>query len=353
VRMTAGRPPAQAAVTITLERNVRRACDSVPGHEVPQRLARADKHMPSTASGLRSQGKGPSDILSTYPLREKLPHFVALTRLDRPIGILLLLWPMLWALWFAAEGIPKLDVLIVFVLGTVLTRSAGCAINDYADRHIDGQVARTHQRPLVSGALQGREALVLAALLMLAAFVLVLTMNRLTIALSVVALALAAVYPFSKRVTYFPQLVLGAAFGFAVPMAFAAETDSLPPLAWMLYATALLWALAYDTLYAMADREDDLKIGVKSTAILFGRADIVVVALVQVLVIGLLAFIGQAEGRGLPYALGLVAAATLAARQLWMVRQREPARCLAAFLDNNRLGLAVFIGLVVDYAVNP
>jgi len=353
VRMAARCPTAQAAGTIPLEPNDRRACDSVPGPEVQTPRARAAKRTPSRHPACVHQAKGPFDILSTYPLREKLPHFVALTRLDRPIGILLLLWPMLWALWFAAEGIPKLDVLIVFVLGTVLTRSAGCAINDYADRHIDGQVARTHQRPLVSGALDGREALLLAALLMLVAFVLVLTMNRLTIALSVVALALAAVYPFSKRVTHFPQLVLGAAFGFAVPMAFAAETDSLPPLAWMLYGTALLWALAYDTLYAMADREDDLKIGVKSTAILFGRADIVVVALVQLLVIGLLAFIGQAEGRGLPYALGLVAAATLAARQLWMVRQREPARCLAAFLDNNRLGLAVFIGLVVDYAVNP
>lgn len=354
--MIAKRPTARAAV---LYRSGRVRDRHATARPIAKFLSpsRAGRHNPCEALGLRSSGnqdpRGLLDIVSSYPLREKFPHFIALTRLDRPIGILLLLWPMLWALWFAAEGIPDLDVLIVFIIGTVLTRSAGCAINDYADRHIDGHVARTRARPLVSGALLGREALAAAAVLMLLAFLLVLTMNSLTIALSFVALALAALYPFSKRITHFPQLVLGAAFGFAVPMAFAAQSDSLPPLAWLLYMTALLWALAYDTLYAMADREDDMKIGVKSTAILFGRADILVVGLVQLLVIGLLAFIGQAAGRGLPYAIGLAVAAALAARQLWQVRRREPARCFAAFLDNSRLGLAVFLGLAVDYAVNP
>lgn len=281
----------------------------------------------------------------------KLPHYVALTRLDRPIGVLLLLWPMLWALWFAAEGVPRLDVLAIFVLGTVLTRSAGCAVNDFADRKIDGHVARTRNRPLASGALSPREALGAAALLMALAFGLVLLTNRLTVLLSFAALALATVYPFTKRVTHFPQVVLGAAFGFAIPMAFAAQTNAVPPLAWALFATAVLWAVAYDTLYAMADREDDLKIGVKSTAVLLGRADLLVVGALQALVIASLAAIGAHAGRGWPYALGLVVAAALALRQLRLARDREPAHCFAAFLDNNRLGLAVFVGLAVDYAV--
>ena len=287
-----------------------------------------------------------------HPLARKLPHFVALTRLDRPIGVLLLLWPTLWALWFAAGGVPRLDTLAIFVAGTVLTRSAGCAINDFADRRIDGHVARTRHRPLASGALRPREALAAAALLMALAFALVLMTNRLTILLSFVALALAGAYPFTKRVTHLPQVVLGAAFGFAIPMAFAAETGTVPPLAWALYGTALLWTVAYDTLYAMADREDDLKIGVKSSAILFGRADLAVVALLQSAVIVLLAVIGLHEGRGGPYLAGLAVAAVLAVRQLRSVRDRDPARCFAAFLDNNRFGLAVFVGLALDFAVS-
>lgn len=288
-----------------------------------------------------------------YPFAEKIPHFVALTRLDRPIGIFLLLWPTLWALWFAAGGVPDVDILIIFVLGTVLTRSAGCAVNDYADRDIDGQVARTRNRPLATGALSGHEALVAAAVLMLIAFALVLATNRLTILLSFVALALACTYPFTKRVTHFPQVVLGAAFGFAIPMAYAAQTNALPPIAWALYATAVIWAVAYDTLYAMADREDDLRIGVKSTAVLLGRADIAVVGALQLLVLASLAMIGRHEERGLPYSLGLCLALVLALRQLWMVRDRVPARCVAAFLDNNRLGFVVFAGLVIDLAINP
>ena len=286
-----------------------------------------------------------------YPIGTKVPHYIALTRLDRPIGVFLLLWPTLWALWFAAAGVPRLDVLAIFVLGTVLTRSAGCAVNDFADRKIDGHVARTRDRPLASGALSAREALAAAAVLMALAFVLVLFTNRLTILLSFAALVLASVYPFAKRVTHFPQVVLGAAFGFAIPMAFAAETNAVPPLAWALFATALLWTVAYDTLYAMADRDDDLRIGVRSTAVLLGRADLAVVGTLQCLVILLLALIGAHAGRGWLYAAGLVVALALALRQLHLARDRDPAHCVAAFLDNNRLGLAVFVGLVADYAV--
>ena len=289
-----------------------------------------------------------------YPIESKLPHFVALVRLDRPIGVLLLLWPTLWALWFAAGGPPPLELLVIFVLGTVLTRSAGCAINDFADRHIDGEVSRTRARPLATGALSPREALAATAVLMLLAFALVLLTNRLTVLLSVAAFALATLYPFAKRVTHFPQVVLGAAFGFGIPMAFAAVTNALPPLAWALFAVNLLWTVAYDTLYAMADREDDLRVGVKSTAVLFGRADLAIVGTLLALVIVGLALIGSWTGRGLPYALGVSLAAGLAAQQLWRVRHREPdnnRRCFAAFLDNNRFGLAVFAGLAADFAL--
>ena len=286
-----------------------------------------------------------------HPVGAKLPHLVALTRLDRPIGTLLLLWPTLWALWLAADGVPRPDVLAIFVLGTVLTRSASCAVNDFADRRIDGHVARTRGRPLASGALTARDALVTAAVLMALAFALVLMTNRPTILLSFVALGLAVAYPFAKRVTHFPQVVLGAAFAIAIPMAFAAETGAVPPLAWALFATAVLWTVAYDTLYAMADREDDLRIGVKSTAVLLGRADLLVVGALQGLVVAALAAIGWHAGRGWPYAAGLLVALALAARQLRLAADRDPAHCFAAFLDNNRFGLAVFAGLAVDYAV--
>ncbi len=238
-------------------------------------------------------------------LGQKLPHFVALTRLNRPIGIYLLMWPMLWALWFAAKGVPRLDVLLIFILGTVLTRSAGCAINDYADRDIDGHVARTQQRPLATGALTGKDALLATGVLMAAAFLLVLLTNTLTVKLSLVAVALAIAYPFAKRYTHWPQIVLGAAFGFAVPMAYTAQTNMLPPQGWWLYLGAILWAVAYDTLYAMADREDDLKIGVKSTAILFGRFDLIIVAVLQLIVLGILALIGWQAGRGFLFFTGL------------------------------------------------
>lgn len=286
-------------------------------------------------------------------LGQKLPHFVALTRLNRPIGIYLLMWPMLWALWFAAKGIPRLDVLLIFVLGTVLTRSAGCAINDYADRDFDAHVARTRERPLATGALSPGDALLATAVLLGAAFLLVLLTNALTVQLSLLAAALAVAYPFAKRYTHWPQLVLGAAFGFAIPMAYAAQTNTVPSQAWWLYLAAILWALAYDTLYAMADRDDDLKIGIKSTAILFGRHDLLAVGLIQVVVIALLTFVGWQAGRGIVYYLSLLSAFGFVGYQLWIARERNPARCVQAFLNNNWLGMTVFAGLVLDFAITP
>ncbi|MFT5893650.1 MAG: 4-hydroxybenzoate polyprenyltransferase [bacterium] len=295
----------------------------------------------------------------TYPsvnitdFGQKLPHFVALTRLDRPIGIYLLLWPMLWALWFAAKGVPDLDVLVIFVLGTTLTRSAGCAINDYADRDFDGHVERTRHRPLATGALSSKDALMAATVLMLIAFILVLFTNPLTISLSFIAVVLAFAYPFAKRHTYLPQVVLGAAFGFAIPMAYAAQINSLPAQAWWLFATAMIWSVAYDTLYAIADRPDDLKIGLKSSAILFGRFELLIVGALQLFVLIALAVIGADAVRGLIYYSGLLVASGFAIYQLWICRHREPQKCVQAFLNNSWMGMTIFIGLVLDYAVNP
>lgn len=294
-----------------------------------------------------------STAVNITHLRQKLPHFVALTRLDRPIGIYLLLWPMLWALWFAAKGFPKIDVLLIFIAGTILTRSAGCAINDYADRDFDAHVERTRNRPLATGELSPKEALGAAGILMFLAFLLVLLTNNLTIRLSVIAVLLAMIYPFAKRYTHLPQVVLGAAFGFAVPMAFAAQTNTLPVIAWWLYLCAILWAVAYDTLYAMADREDDIKIGIKSSAVLLGRFDLVMVAIIQAIVLSLLAFIGWQSERGVVYFAGLLAAIVFVLYQLWIAREREPGRCVQAFLNNNWLGLTVFVALVIDYALFP
>jgi len=274
-----------------------------------------------------------------------------LVRLDRPIGILLLLWPTLWALWFAADGAPPLGTLVIFLLGTALTRSAGCAVNDYADRHIDGGVARTRHRPLATGELAPRDALVIAAALMAIAFALVLLTNRLTVMLSFAALVLAVAYPFTKRITHFPQVVLGAAFAFSIPMAFAAVQDSVPPLAWGLFAATLVWAVAYDTLYAMADREDDLKLGVKSTAVLLGRHDLALVIGAHLTMLVALAVLGAQHGRGIGWFAGLTLALGLAWRQWRHAAEREPARCFEAFLQNNLLGAVVFAGLVLDMAL--
>ncbi|MCD7100188.1 4-hydroxybenzoate octaprenyltransferase [Stenotrophomonas sp. MMGLT7] len=268
-----------------------------------------------------------------------------LMRADRPIGTLLLLWPTWWALWLAADGLPPLWTLLVFSAGVWLTRSAGCVINDYADRWLDPHVERTRDRPLASGALSGREALWLFAALMLVAFALVLTMNRLTIALSFVGLFLAASYPYLKRHTYLPQVYLGMAFGWSIPMAFAAVQGTVPPLAWLLYAANILWSTAYDTWYAMVDREDDLKMGSRSTAILFGDMDLVAQGVLYGLMFLALALVGARAQLGPWYWLGLAVAAVLVAYEFMLARRRERGPCFRAFLHNNWVGMAVFAGL--------
>lgn len=260
---------------------------------------------------------------------------------------------MLWAFWFAAGGLPHIPTLLIFLAGTVLTRSAGCAINDYADRNFDGHVTRTKDRPLPSGALSAKEALAITALLMGIAFGLVLLTSALTIKLSFIALFLALLYPFTKRYTHFPQVFLGAAFAMAVPMAFAAQTNSVPAIAWQLFAAAVIWATAYDTLLAMADRPDDIHIGVKSTAIFFGRADLIIVFILQALTLSLLMFIGWQQGRGIIFHVGLVCAAVFVIHQLRISRHREPSQCLRAFLNNHFLGMCIFIALAVDFAIKP
>lgn len=280
---------------------------------------------------------------------EKLSLYAQLMRLDRPIGILLLLWPTLWGLWLAADvqdvNRPDLWVFVVFVLGVVLMRSAGCVINDFADRKVDPHVARTKDRPIASGRVSSREALVLFAVLCGVAFALVLTLNMLTIGLSFVAAFLAASYPFMKRFTHLPQAYLGAAFGFAVPMAFAAQTGGIPPIAWLLFAITLVWAVIYDTPYAMVDREDDVKIGVKSTAILFGQYDRVVIGLLQGLMLVGLSVVGVWAQLAWPFWVSILLAAGLFGYQQWLMREREPEACFAAFLNNQWVGLFVFIGM--------
>lgn len=279
----------------------------------------------------------------------RLLDYARLMRLHRPIGILLLLWPTLWALWIAGQGRPGAHVFVVFVLGVVLMRSAGCVINDYADRDFDPHVERTRDRPVAAGRVSPREALALFVVLCLVAFALVLTLNRPTILLSFAGAFLAATYPFLKRYTHLPQFYLGMAFGWGIPMAFAAQTGEVPALAWILFAANICWAVAYDTAYAMVDREDDLKVGVKSTAILFGRHDRAMVLLFHIMTIALLAWVGALAGRGLGYHAGLAAAAGFALYQQWLMRHRDRAGCFRAFLNNNWLGAAVFAGLVSSY----
>ncbi|HEY5603166.1 MAG TPA: 4-hydroxybenzoate octaprenyltransferase [Gammaproteobacteria bacterium] len=278
-------------------------------------------------------------------------HFALLTRFDKPIGTFLLLWPTLWALWIAGSGKPDSDVTIVFVLGVILMRAAGCIINDYADRDIDGKVARTRQRPLVTGKISKKAALLLFAGISLMAFGLVLTLNWLTIGLSLVAVVLAVIYPFMKRYTYMPQAFLGLAFGWSVPMAFAAQSGSLPDVTWLLLTATVLWATAYDTLYAMVDREDDLQVGVKSTALLFGEADTLIIGVIQGTFILTLLIVGNKLDLGMFYYLGLVAATVLLIYQQFLIRDREPDQCFKAFLNNNWVGLAIFAGIVAHYIV--
>lgn len=273
--------------------------------------------------------------------------YIRLMRLDRPIGNFLLLWPTLWALWVAAGGLPTLDVLLVFVLGVLLMRAAGCVINDYADRDFDGQVERTKHRPLATGEVTAKQALALFAVLGLIAFALVLTQNWLTIQLSFVGMALAALYPFTKRVTHLPQFVLGAAFGWATPMAFAAQTGELPSITWLMFGITLVWTVAYDTMYAMVDRADDLKAGIKSTAILFGRFDRLAIGLLQAFTLGLLFLVGQIQGLNEWFFLSLLLAGLLAAYQQYLIKDRDRDFCFKAFLNNNHFGAVVFLGLLL------
>jgi 4-hydroxybenzoate polyprenyltransferase len=282
-------------------------------------------------------------------LTEKLKLYAQLVRLDRPIGIYLLMWPTLWALAIAGEGGPDGWVLFVFVLGVILMRSAGCAINDYADRDIDRHVARTRERPLTSGKISAKEALGVFTALAFVAFLLVLTLNVFTICLSIGGVLLAASYPFMKRYHYLPQVHLGAAFGWAVPMAWAAQTGSVNRITWLLYTATLLWTVAYDTMYGMADREDDLKIGVKSTAILFGDADRHIIGVLQVLFIATLWLIGSDLEFSNVYFVALIVAAGLLAYEQAMIHYRLPEYCFAAFLHNHWVGAVIFFGIAGHY----
>ena len=281
--------------------------------------------------------------------QRRFDAYERLMRLDKPIGILLLLWPTLWALWIAGLGQPNLIIVWIFVLGTVLMRSAGCVMNDVADRKFDGLVERTQQRPLATGEVKVKEALLLSAALVLSAFCLVLFLNRLTICLSFAALFLAASYPLTKRFLAIPQAYLGIAFGFGIPMAFAAVRGIIPPIAWLLLLANIFWAIAYDTEYAMVDREDDLKIGIRSSAILFGRFDVVAVMVCYVVMLSLLALVGSLLHLKWPYYLGLLVAAGIALYHYTLIRERERANCLKAFLHNNWLGAVVFLGVLMSY----
>ncbi|WP_218586272.1 4-hydroxybenzoate octaprenyltransferase [Acerihabitans arboris] len=272
-----------------------------------------------------------------------------LMRIDKPIGSLLLLWPTLWALWLAGSGTPALGTLLVFILGVFFMRAAGCVVNDFADRKIDGQVKRTAARPLPSGLISEKEAKILFVILVAVSFGLVLTLNTMTIALSVAGLVLAWVYPFMKRVTHLPQLVLGAAFGWSIPMGYAAVSESLPLSCWLLFAANILWTVAYDTQYAMVDRDDDIRIGVKSTAILFGRYDKLIIALLQAATLLLLIYLGRLEGLGVMFYASLAVAGVLFAYQQKLIAQRDRDACFKAFLNNNLVGLVIFIGIALCF----
>lgn len=276
-------------------------------------------------------------------------QYFLLMRLHRPIGVYLLLHPTLWALWLASNGQPQWNLVIIFVLGVILMRSAGCVINDLADRKVDPHVRRTKDRPIANGNVSPREALYLFIFLILLAFLLVLNLNFFTILLSLPAVFLAIIYPFMKRYTHFPQVVLGAAYSWAIPMVFAAQLNQVPLLAWWLFCTALLWTVAYDTQYAMTDREDDLKIGVKSTAVFFGNFDKLIIGILQVLVLISLSLIGFYQSLNIVYQIGLVGMAGFFIYQQYLIKDREPARCFEAFLNNHWAGFVVFLGLFLSY----
>ncbi|MBL8492075.1 MAG: 4-hydroxybenzoate octaprenyltransferase [Rhodocyclaceae bacterium] len=286
-------------------------------------------------------------------LRERLTQYERLMRLDKPIGILLLLWPTLWAVWLAGAGQPSWAIVWIFVLGTVLMRSAGCVVNDLADRKFDPHVERTRERPLAAGRVSVREALALAAVLCIAAFLLILPLRPLVWVLSVAALFLAASYPFTKRFLAVPQAYLGVAFGFGIPMAFAAQLDRVPPLCWVLLLANIFWALAYDTEYAMVDREDDLRIGIRTSAITFGRGDVAAVMTFYGLTLATLGYVGWWVGFGWIYGLGLAVAAGIAAYHYTLIRDRDRAGCFKAFLHNNWFGAAVFAGILGEFHLRP
>lgn len=279
-----------------------------------------------------------------------LENYVNLTRLNRPIGIYLLLWPTLSALWLAAEGFPDIKTLIIFSLGVLIMRSAGCVINDYADRKIDGHVSRTKDRPIATGLISEKHALLLFFSLVFLALVLVLMTNALTVKMSLVAVLLASAYPFMKRHTYLPQVVLGAAFAWAVPMAYTALGSPLDETTWLLFSATVLWTVAYDTQYAMVDREDDIKIGVRSTAILFGKNDRLMIGVLQALAWLTWLFIGFQADLGTLWLTGLFGAAILFSYQQRLIRQRNPAECFNAFLNNHWVGLILFLSLVLEFA---
>ena len=284
-------------------------------------------------------------------LRERAGQYWLLMRFDRPIGIFLLLWPALWALWLAAGGWPNGWVLTVFIAGVVLMRAAGCVVNDFADRKFDPLVRRTRNRPLATGAVTSREAWILFAVLCLVAFILVLTLGRNVVLLSFVGVFLAVTYPFVKRVSYLPQVYLGMAFGWAVPMAFVAQSGKAGVICWLLYIATVLWATVYDTMYAMVDRKDDLKAGIKSTAILFGESDRLLIGIIQVLFFFVFYLVGQRLDMGGWFHAGLVAAICLSVYQQYLIRQREESGCFKAFLNNNWVGASVFGGIVLHYAL--
>ena len=278
--------------------------------------------------------------------------WLRLMRLDRPIGTYLLLWPTLWALWFAGEGHPKLSNLLIFTAGVVVMRAAGCVINDYADRHVDGAVERTKNRPIPAGEISAKAALGLFFSLMIVALVLVLLTNQMTIMLAFGGAAVAALYPFLKRVTHLPQLGLGVAWAWSTPMAFSAETNGLPIELWVVFAAILFWTIAFDTYYAMVDRDDDLQIGIKSTAILFGKYDLLIIALLQMAVLALLVCAGLLFDRGAIYFIGLAVAAAYFINQHTISRGRDREACFKAFLNNHRVGMVIFIGLATDYLIH-
>jgi 4-hydroxybenzoate polyprenyltransferase len=289
--------------------------------------------------------------LNKEQLKDRARQYWLLARFDRPIGTLILLWPALWALWVASAGKPDITVLIVICLGVVLMRAAGCVINDYADREFDPHVARTQQRPIAAGRVTPKEALIVFVLLCLAAFALVWLLNSYTVMLSFVAAFLAASYPFMKRYTQLPQAYLGIAFGWAVPMAFSAQLNSIPAVAWVMYLAVVLWALVYDTMYAMVDKEDDLKIGIKSTAILFGDYDRTIMAILQMIILMLLMAVGQLQQLSWLYYSSVLIAAGFFAYQQRLIFHRDKEKCFKAFLNNNWFGLVIFVGLLLDYGV--